>query len=149
MVTTVLWCKQLFTPISLRMFWHVSWAVESCHTMCPPLHRPIVMEQKVTPLVALMTRAHGQIKSQEPQLASHAHTCPPLAGDDVMDMTSPLKALHYRAKWSVSISLREMHLMMCYRTTSNRTLDCRFDHTWFFPALLWSRTFSTASDPCI
>ncbi len=43
-----------------------------------------------------------------------------------------------RRKWAV---------LLCNRTNINRTLDCRFDHTWFFPALLWRCAFSTASAP--
>ncbi len=39
------------------------------------------------------------------------------------------------------------HTVLCNWTTFNQTLDCWFDHTGFFPALLWSCTFRTASDP--
>lgn len=35
--------------------------------------------------------------------------------------------------------------MLCDRTTSNWTLDCQFDHTRFFPPLLWSYNFAPAS----
>ncbi len=35
--------------------------------------------------------------------------------------------------------------LLCNRTTLNRSLNCQFDHTWFFPALLWSWDFAPAS----
>ncbi len=33
----------------------------------------------------------------------------------------------------------------CNQATSNWTLECRFNHMWFFPALLWSCDFAPAS----
>ncbi len=60
-----------------------------------------------------------------------------------------LCCMHYLSVAKILCIFLWSGAMLCSRTIVNWTLDSWFEHTWFFPTLLWSCTFSTASDPWV